>query len=125
MKSNTKTWVKKQFTIAKILMAIGALWIIIYGILVATKVINNKIYGWTASWQILVLIGLFYILIPSSTMPGWWSRIWAILLAALSLIIVIGFFVGKGVNYQDVWTYLNPLPHILMAIGAIFWILQG
>lgn len=125
MKAGTKNWMKKQFTISKILMAIGALWIIVYGILVASKVIDNKIYGWMASWQILVLIGLFYILIPFSTMPGWWSRIWAIFLTALSLVIVIGFFVGEGVDYKNVWTYLNPLPHILMAIGSIFWILQG
>lgn len=125
MKTTTKTWMTKQFTISKILMATGALWIIIYGILVATKVIENKIYDWSASWQVLVLIGLFYILVPFSTIPGWWSRIWAIFLTSLSLIIVIGFFVGQGVNYQSIWTYLNPMPHIIMAIGAIFWIIQG
>lgn len=125
MKAATKTWMKKQLTISKILMAIGAIWIIVYGVLVASKVIDNRIYGWNASWQILILIGAFYILVPFSVMPGWWSRIWAILLAALSLVIVIGFFVGEGVDYKLVWTYLNPLPHILMAVGSIFWILQG
>lgn len=125
MKAATKAWMKKQLTISKILMAIGAIWIIIYGILVAAKVIDNRIYGWNASWQVLILIGVFWILVPFSTMPGWWSRIWAILLTALSLIIVIGFFVGEGVDYKSVWTYLNPLPHIVMAVGSIFWILQG
>lgn len=125
MKAATRAWLKKQFTISKILMAIGAIWIIVYGILVAAKVIDNKIYGWNASWQILVLIGIFYILIPFSTMPGWWSRIWAILLAVLSILIIIGFFVGEGVDYKSAWTYLNPIPHIIMAIGAILWIFQG
>lgn len=124
MKTTTKA-IKKAFTISRILMLVGALWIIIYGILTASNVINNNFYGWNTSWQGLVLIGLIYILLPFSTKPGWWSRIWGIFLAIISLIVVIGSFVGKNVDFQSAWTYLNTLPHLLIAIGSIFWIIQG
>lgn len=115
----------KIFSISKILMVAGALWIIIFSILAASKVNDSTLFGWKSSGFGLILIGFFYILIPFSIKPGMWSRIWAIVIAFFSILIVVGFFVGAGTNYGDVWTYLNPLPHILIALGATLWIIQG
>ncbi|MGL5268491.1 MAG: hypothetical protein ACRC8P_01830 [Spiroplasma sp.] len=115
----------KQLTTSRALMSVGALWIIIYGILVGIKLTDNVIFGWYTSGPTLILIGLFYILIPFSTKPGLWSRTWAIFLTLISIIMVIGFFINKNPNYQSIWTYLEPMPHILMSIGAILWIIQS
>lgn len=117
--------IAKELTISRSLMSIGALWIIIYGVLVANGIINTIVAGWYTSGTMLILIGLFYILLPFSTKPGWWSRSWAILLAVVSVFTVFSFFVGKHVDLQSIWTYIEALPHLLMTAGAILWIIQS
>lgn len=115
----------KLLTLPKILMLIGAIWIIIFSLLYATGVINYNFYGWSETGGTLIIIGIIYILIPFSVKPGLWSRLWAFLISLLSLVIVIGLFVGKNVDYKTAWTYINALPHIIMALGAVLWVFNS
>lgn len=115
----------KLLTLPKILMLIGAVWIIIFSLLYATGVIKYSFYGWNENGVGLIAIGIIYILIPFSIKPGWWSKLWAIFISLLSLIIIIGLFVGKDVDYKSAWTYVNALPHIMMALGSILWIFNS
>jgi len=113
----------KLLTLPKILMLIGAAWIIIFNLLYATNVISNyNFYGWKENGIGLVFTGITYILIPFSVKSGTWSKIWALLITALSIMIMIGLLVGSNVDYKAVLTYINILPHIIMAIGALLWI---
>lgn len=115
----------KLLTLPKILMLIGAIWIIVFSLLYATVVINYNFYGWNETGGTLIVMGIIYILIPFSVKPGFWSRLWAVFISFLSVIIVIGLFFGKNVDYKSAWTYINALPHIIMAAGAILWIFNS
>ncbi|BDT04569.1 MULTISPECIES: hypothetical protein [Spiroplasma] len=115
----------KLLTLPKILMLIGAVWIIVFSLLYAAGVITYSFYGWNENGATLVIIGIIYILIPFSVKPGLWSRLWALFISFLSVIIVIGLFVGKDVDYKSTWTYINALPHIIMAFGSILWIFNS
>ncbi len=115
----------KLLTLPKILMLVGAAWIIIFSLLYATGVIKYNFYGWNENGFGLIVFGIIYILIPFSVKPGWWAKLWAIFISLLSLIIVIGLFVGKDVDYKSAWTYVNALPHIIMALGSILWIFNS
>lgn len=115
----------KLLTLPKILMLIGAIWIIVFSLLYATKVITYNFYGWNEHWPTLIIISIIYILIPFSVKPGLWSKLWALFISLLSVIMVIGLFVGKNVDYQSVWPYVNALPHIIMAFGSLLWIFNS
>lgn len=123
--SKFKYTLARELTISRTLMAAGALWIIIYGLLVANGIIHTYVNKWYVSGINLILIGLFYILIPFSTKPGWWSRSWAIFLTAISLITLLVLFFGKNLDYQSIWTYFQALPYLLMAAGSILWVIQA
>ncbi|MBW1242590.1 MAG: hypothetical protein EIB84_07600, partial [Spiroplasma poulsonii] len=109
---------------SKILMFIGATWIIIIGILFAAGVpAKTLIYGWDTSWPVLLILGVLYILISLSVKPGFWSLLWALAITGLAVIFLIGFFVNA--DYQSPWTYLGYLgviPNLFIGVGALGWI---
>lgn len=115
----------KLLTLPKILMLIGSVWIIIFSLLYATKVTTYNFYGWKENGATLILLGIMYIIIPFSVKPGLWSKLWALVIAFISILIVIGLFVGSNVDYKATWTYINALPHIIIALGAILWIFNS
>ncbi|WP_375317919.1 hypothetical protein [Spiroplasma endosymbiont of Virgichneumon dumeticola] len=115
----------KLLTLPKILMLIGSAWIIIFSLLYISKVTTYNFYGWKENGATLILLGIMYIIIPFSVKPGLWSKLWALVIAFISILIVIGIFVGTGVDYRSPWTYVNDLPHIIMALGAVLWIFNS
>ncbi|MFJ1522685.1 hypothetical protein [Spiroplasma sp. ald] len=111
----------KTLTWPKILMFIGAAWIIIIGILFAAGVpTKTSIYGWDTSWPVLLLLGILYILVPLSVKPGFWSLLWALAITGLAVIFLVGFFVKA--DYQLPWTYLGAIPNLFIGVGALRWI---
>lgn len=115
----------KLLTLPKILMLIGATWIIIFSLLYINNIINYNFYGWKESGATLIFLGIFYILIPFSIKPGLWSKLWALMIAFISILTIIGIFLGKNVDYKAIWTYVNALPHIIMTLGAVSWIFNS
>ncbi|AGM26538.1 hypothetical protein SSYRP_v1c09510 [Spiroplasma syrphidicola EA-1] len=117
----------KTFTWPKILMLIGAAWIILIGILSAAGVaVSLSIYGWgndnvSVLWPLLLVLGILYILVPFSVKPGIWSFIWGSVITGLAVIFLIGFFVSA--DYKSVWTYLGAIPNLLIGVGALGWVL--
>jgi len=115
----------KLLTLPKILMLIGASWIIIFSLLYMNQVINYNFYGWKESGTYLIFIGIIYILIPFAIKPGIWEKLWAILISVISVLIVMGLLIGPNVDYKSSWTYINALPHILMMIGSFLLIIKS
>lgn len=108
----------------KLLMTIGAIWLMIYSVAIAIKKDDIGIlYGIKVNWELLLLFGLTYILIPFSVKIGIWSLIWACLIGLISILLLIGSF--TKVDYKSVWTYLGGVPYIFLALGAILWALTS
>ncbi|MDQ7983204.1 MAG: hypothetical protein REH79_03270 [Spiroplasma sp.] len=120
-----KKAIKNQLTVGKILIILGGLWIIIYSILSAANVYKPDHYGWLLSWQIMLVMGIIYFITPYSVKPDIWTRLWAIAICALSVYIIVYCFTRPELDYNLVWTYLNPLPHFVVVIGTVFWFIQG
>lgn len=108
----------------KLLMGIGAVWIMIYAVAIAIKKENVGImYGLQITWPLLLLLGLTYILIPFSVKVGMWSLIWAILIGAISVLLLIGSL--TKVDYKSAWTYLGAAPYAFLALGSVLWALTS
>ncbi|WP_215825826.1 hypothetical protein [Spiroplasma endosymbiont of 'Nebria riversi'] len=66
--------------ILKILMMIGAIWIMVFAVAIAISKDENAgvMYGLKISWPLLLFLGLVYILIPFSVKVGIWSLVWVL-----------------------------------------------
>lgn len=117
--------IKNQLTVGKILIIIGGIWILIYGILSAANAYKPEHYGWILDWKIMITLGILYVIAPYSVKPDIWTRIWAIAVCTLSVLAIVYCFTRSGLDYNLVWTYLNPLPHFIIVIGTVFWFIQG
>lgn len=120
-----KKSIKNQLTVGKILIVLGGIWIIIYSILAVAKVYSPAHYGWILSWEVMLTLGILYLILPYSVKPDIWTRIWSIAVCALSVLAIVFCFTREGLDYNLVWTYLNPLPHFIIIIGTVFWFIQG
>lgn len=114
----------RYFTISKILMVGSAIWIIVMGFLATVHINNVELFGYKIARFDLIIIGFFYIFIPFSVKPGMWARFWAIGIAVISVLNIISF-ISTGNDFLQYWTYVNIVPHILLTLGAILWIIQG
>lgn len=117
--------IKNQLTIGKVLIVLGGIWLIVYSILAAAKVYSPEHYGWILTWEVMLTIGILYLILPYSIKPDLWTRIWSIAVSVISILAIVYCFTRDGLDYNLVWTYLNPLPHFVIIIGAVFWFIQG
>lgn len=111
--------------IPKILMMIGAIWIMVFAVAIAISKDENAavMYGLKISWPLLLFLGLVYILIPFSVKVGIWSLVWGALIATLSIIILIGSLID--VDYKSIWTYFGAAPYAFLAVGSVLWTLTS
>ena len=117
--------IKNQLTVGKILIVLGGIWLIVYSILAVAKVYTPNKYGWILDWQVMLTIGILYLILPYSVKPDIWTRIWSIAVCVISVLAIVYCFTRSDLDYSLVWTYLNPLPHFIIIIGTVFWFIQG
>lgn len=109
--------------VPRILMLIGSVWIAIYSIILAFATDANalKLFGLTITWPLLLFWAIMVMLIPFSVREGTWSLIWAFVIAAVSLIILVGLFI-KAMDYTSVWLYLGVIAFAFISLGALMWV---
>lgn len=116
-----------SLTLEKILILIGAVLFSFFGLLYSINFISYNFFGLQESGFWLILIGIMYILATFSTkvVPGIWVKIWSILFIIISTVIILGLFIGKNVDYGNPWLYISIIPHIILILGSVIWILKS
>ncbi|WP_342276284.1 hypothetical protein [Spiroplasma endosymbiont of Nebria brevicollis] len=119
--------IQVSLTLEKILILIGAVLFSFFGLLYSINFINYNFFGLQESGVWFILIGIMYILATFSTKvsPGIWVKVWSILFIIISTIILLGLFIGKNVNYGYPWLYISIIPHIILILGSVMWILKS